>query len=356
MRFVPTQCLRTGMILAKGLYGKDGSLLLQQGQNLKESYISHISSQGYKGVYIFDKLSDDIEIKEVINDELRSTAVKTIKDMYIQSKYSNSLPLTDSAKEIVHELVESIIENNNIMVNMIDLKSFDDYTYYHSVNVAVLSLIIGTEYRLNMTELFKLGLGAILHDIGKVFVDKEIIEKPSLLTTEEYELVKKHTELGYEYLNNTSMLEVPATSLAAVLQHHERYDGSGYPNALRGNKITIFGRMVAIADVYDAIISDRPYRPGMSPSEAMEYLMGGSGTLFDPNLINIFTRKVAAYPLGTCVRLSNGLNAIVVENYEDCSTRPKVKLIFSYEGNPIYFDLKNDRSLMNITISGILKM
>jgi len=141
-----------------------------------------------------------------------------------------------------------------------------------------------------------------------------------------------------------------------VLQHHERYDGSGYPEGISGKKITQFGRVIAIADVYDAMTSDRPYRVAMMPSEVMEYLMGGAGTLFDPDMVYLFTRKVAAYPLGTCVLLSNGLTAIVVENYEDCCTRPKVKVVCSYEAVPIYFDLKNDRRISNLTITGVVKM
>jgi HD-GYP domain-containing protein (c-di-GMP phosphodiesterase class II) len=345
------------MMLAKSLFGKDGSLLLQQGQTLKQSYISHIKRYGFRGVYIADDLSEEIVIEAVVSDELRTSAVKAIKDIYVQSQQSGiSQNLSESAKAIMNDLVNEIIENQNIMVNMVDLKSFDDYTYYHSVNVAVLSLILGVALGMNKTELYKLGLAAMLHDIGKIFVDKDIIEKPETLTPEEFEQVKKHSALGYEYLNDDKGLDLPATSLVGVLQHHERFDGSGYPEGITGDRITQFGRIIAIADVYDAMTSDRPYRPAMMPSDVMEFLMAGAGTLFDPKLVFLFTRKVAAYPLGTCVMLSNGLTAIVVENYEDFCTRPKVKLICSYDTVPIYFDLKNDRSLTNVTITGIVKM
>ncbi len=355
MRYVPTLCLRDGMILAKSLYGKDGVLLLQEGQQLKQAYISHIARYGFQGVYISDKLSEEIEIKAVIDDELRNSAARAVRDMYVQSQSMGIRQNTaDNAKAIVHDIVEDIIENKNVMVNMMDLKSYDNYTYYHSVNVGVLSIVVGVALGMGVTMLYKLGLGALLHDIGKVFICKEIIDKPELLTPDEYEEVKKHPVLGYEYLANAN-LGFPISSLIGILQHHERLDGSGYPQGLRGGRITQLSRIIAIADVFDAMTSDRPYRAGMMPSEVMEFLMGGAGTLFDADDVALFTRKVAAFPLGTCVLLSNGLTAIVVENYEDCGLRPKVKVI-NNEKEPVYLDLKNDRDLANLTITGVVKM
>lgn len=356
MRYIPTLCLREGMVLAKSLYGNDGRLLLRHGQKLKQSHISHLERSGLQGVYITDKLSEEIEIKTVIDDELRISAAKAVRDIYVQSLTTGiSRNMADDAKEIVHNIVEEIIENRNIIVNMIDLKSYDNYTYYHSVNVGVLSMVVGVALGLNYSSLYKLGFGALLHDIGKVFVDRDIIDKPGSLTPEEFAEVKKHPALGYRYLINAE-LDLPPSGLIGVLQHHERIDGSGYPDGISGADISKFSRIIAIADVFDAMISDRPYRQGMMPSEVMEFLMGGAGKLFDSELVSVFTRKVAAYPLGTCVQLSNGLTAIVVENFEDCCLRPKVKAISNDDSEPVYFDLRNDRSLSNLTITGVVKM
>lgn len=356
MRYIPTLCLREGMVLAKSLYGNDGILLLQQGQVLMQSYISRIVNCGFRGVYIADKLSEEIEIKSVIDDEVRISAVKAVREIYDQSLTSViSREMADNAKAIVHDIVENIINNRNIMVNMIDLKSYDNYTYYHSVNVGVLSIVVGVALGMNSADLYNLGLGALLHDIGKVFIDKNIIDKPGKLTPEEFEEIKKHPKLGYEYLTNAN-LDLPYSALIGILQHHERNDGSGYPEGISGEKANKLSRIISIADVYDAMTSDRPYRPAMMPSEVMEYLMGGAGTLFDPELVSLFTRKVAAFPLGTCVLLSNGLTAIVVENYEDCGLRPKIKVISSDVADPTYLDLKNDKSLSNLTILSVVKM
>lgn len=356
MRYIPTLCLREGMVLAKSLYGNDGSLLLQKGQTLKQSYISHISHNDFQGAYIDDKLSEEIEIKAVIDDELRNSAVRAVRDLYVQSMTTGiSQKMADSAKAIVQSIMEEIITNRNIMVNIIDLKSYDNYTYYHSVNVGVLSMVMGVALDMNRDELYKLGLGALLHDIGKVFIDRKIINKTDSLTPEEFEEIKKHPVLGYEHLNNAN-LNFPASSLIGILQHHERMDGSGYPDGLSGEEINKFSRIIAISDVFDAMTTERPYRPGMMPSEVMEYLMGSAGTLFDAELVYLFTRKVAAFPLGTCVLLSNGLTAIVIENYEDCCLRPKVKVVCDNDTDPTYLDLKNDRSLSSITITSVVKM
>jgi len=354
MRFVPTFCLREGMVLGKSLRGKDSSLLLKQGQIIKTSYIVKIHKLGYSGVYIYDNLSEDIIIESIIDDELRMSAVKAIKDVYISSQFDKRTPDLGLTKDIAAELVDKIINSKDIIVNMIDLKVFDDYTYYHSVNVAVLSLIMGVALNYTKTELYKLGLSALLHDIGKVFIDKNIIDKNGKLTTEEFNEIKKHPLFGYNYLKDK--FDLPTKSYLGALQHHEKFDGSGYPDHMIGMNISTFGRIIAIADVFDALTSDRPYRLAMLPSEAMEYIMGGTGSLFDPELVFLFTRKVAAYPLGTCVRLSNGATGIVIKNYEDVCMRPKIKQIVNEGEEKKFIDLRNDRNARNVIISEILKM
>lgn len=354
MRFVPTFCLREGMILGKNLCGRDGSLLLHQGQTIKASYIKKIHELGYQGVYIQDNLSEDIVIESVIDDELRLSAVKAIKDVYILSQQTKKNPDLRTTENVAAELVERIINNKDIMVNVIDLKVFDDYTYYHSVNVAVLALIMGVALGYTKTELYKLALSALLHDIGKVFISKNIIDKNGKLTNEEFEEIKKHPTYGYNYLKDR--IEIPPKSFLGALQHHEKFDGTGYPDRLKGASISNFGRLIAVADVFDALTSDRPYRKAMPPSESMEYIMGGAGSMFDPDFVRVFTRKVATYPLGSCVRLSDNRLCIVVENHEDCGMRPKVKVIDESTSGAVYLDLRGDKNARNITIQDIVRM
>jgi HD-GYP domain-containing protein (c-di-GMP phosphodiesterase class II) len=195
-----------------------------------------------------------------------------------------------------------------------------------------------------------LGLAAIMHDIGKVFVPKKILNKNAALTKDEFEVVKKHSYLGYSYIKDNT--EIPSMSYVGILQHHEKFNGTGYPFNLNGDKISQFGRIVSIVDVYDALTSNRSYRNAASPSEAIEFIMGNSGNSFDPVLVDIFCKKVAPYPIGTSILLSDNRIGLVIQNYEDCCTRPVVKIY--KHGNkkvkPYIIDLKNDKNAMSVTI------
>lgn len=360
MRFVPVHGLMEGMTVGKSLYDINHKLLLSQGNIITRKYVDRIVQLGYQGIYIDDELSADIEVKDVIRDELRMKAIQSLKDAFIftdletKGGQAQAKKKIDVTKMMITNIVEEIIENKDTMVNLIDLKFFDDYTFFHSVNVAVLSVLVGVELGLSREQLFNLGLAGILHDIGKIYIDKDILNKPSKLTSDEYEVMKKHSEFGYNYLKET--YEIPSASYVAVLQHHEQYDGQGYPEGKKDNDISLLGRIICMCDVYDALTSNRPYRKQLLPSEAMEYIMANGGIMFDVNLTKIFARKVAPFPVGTYVRLSNGFLGIVTENFEEACMRPRVKIILDKKGKrimPRIVDLKNDRYLRSVTITGI---
>ena len=355
MRFIPSFCLKPGMIVGKDLYGFGNELMLAKGTALSPIEINRIRFLKYQGVYVADKDSEDLEPDTAISIHLRSKAVKTLKTLFKQIEYDRDYfskkDILNGAMHITNEIVQEITSNRNVSVNMTDLKEFDDYTYYHSVNVSVISVILGYGIGLNKRELYQLGLGTLLHDIGKVFVPKEILSKPGALTADEFEQVKAHSLKGSEYLKE--QWDIPVESNITVLTHHEKFDGSGYPNQLSGDKIPEFGRIAAVADVYDALTSDRPYRRRLLPSEGMEYVMGGSGSLFDPEVVSSFAKRIVPYPVGTTVQLSNGLQAVVVENHPGCSIRPRVQIICDSE-IPIYYDLYNDMQYLNITITKIV--
>ncbi len=357
MRYVPTNCLKPGMELALTVYNKTDVPYLVKGTILTEQYIETIRKQEFSGLYIDDDISRDIEVMSVISVKLRYETMNGVKKLFVvDDKDKNEAALAAKKREIsvqINSIIDELLENRDMMINMIDLKSFDNYTYAHSVNVTVLSLVIGISMGLDRKQLSELGLGAILHDIGKVFVPKEIVNKPGMLTPAEFEEMKSHSLRGYEYARDK--YRIPMSSYIAILDHHEKWDGSGYPNGASGGRISLFGRIISIADVYDALTSERSYRPAMSPSEAMEYIFGNSGTMFDAEIVDIFKKKIAPYPVGTTVRLSNGFTALVVENYEEFCLRPKVRLIFDPDGNPVEpaeLNLHNDSSLLNIVITG----
>lgn len=356
MRYIPTLCLREGMTVGKNIYGNNGQLLLTKGTIITNGHIESVKKKGFSGIYIEDALSSDIEIESIVSDQLRQKTVKGLKDVFIaidtgsKEKYDK----IDELKYQVEDIVDEILNYNSLMINMVDLKYFDDYTYQHSVNVAVLSIIIGVALKLNRNKLYLLGLAALLHDIGKVFIKKEILNKPGKLTDEEFEIIKNHVVYGYNYLKKE--FNFPVQSFMGALDHHEKYDGTGYPNQKAGNKISLYGRIISIADVYDALSSERPYRVAMLPSEATEYLMGGAGSSFDYELVKLFVRKVAPYPLGTCVVLTNGYKGIVINNHDDACLRPKIR-VFEVDGCEVeafIVDLRDDQQYLNTTIGAVV--
>ncbi|MBC8059234.1 MAG: HD-GYP domain-containing protein [Clostridiaceae bacterium] len=351
MRYVAIEHLRDGMILGKTLYGEMGEVLLRQGSPILLNYINKISCLGYFGLYIQDALSEDIDVKDTINEDLKMRTIQSVKTM-MNINRDNDKEIQKSFSEL-EDLVESIVKditsNKDVIINMIDLKVANNYTYYHSVNVTVISLVIGLAMNLESKDMYNLGIAALLHDIGKIFTPNEILDKPGALTLDEYNIIRKHPEDGYNYVKGK--LGTHTKTYLGILEHHERFDGTGYPKQTSGKDIGLFARIIAVADVYDALTSDRPYKKRVIPSDAMEYIMGGGGTFFDIDVVREFSKIVAPYPVGTCVRLTNDLVGIVVENFSDCCLRPRIKII--KDGNeliePYLINLKT--SNYNVIIS-----
>ena len=353
MRYIPVNCIRPGMICGKRIIGQNNQLLLNKGATIQEAYIEKILQLGFPGLYIEDNLSDDIEVQDVISNALRARSVKTIKDLFIGAGQNQSpAARIQQLERTVDEMIDQILNNKDVQVNMLDLKIFDDYTYFHSVNVAVLSLLIGISLNKKRPVLRELGMAAILHDIGKVFVDKDILNKPDRLTAEEMNQMMSHSEKGYQYLKQ--QFSISGSTLDAIIDHHEKIDGSGYPNKKSEQTITESGRIIAVADVYDALTSDRPYRKAMPPAEAIEYLMGGSSVLFDENIVKNFIKKIVPYSPGMTVRLSNNSLAIVIRNHPDACLRPVVRIIQEQgrQVEPYTVDLLYDRARLDVTILG----
>lgn len=351
MRFIAVNCLREGMLLAKPLY-RGFETMLASGITLNNRYIESIKRCGYSGAYVEDDLSKDIEIVDVISDELRVETMKGLHKIITTAQQGEKKARLPDITAQVENIVYELCSNRNIMVNMLDLCSFDSYTYSHSVNVSVLSIILGIAMNFTTSDLVSLGTGSLLHDIGKVFISKEIVQKKGPLTKEEFDKIKMHPHLGYNYI--LAEYRLSARHCKAILEHHEKYDGTGYPLGKKGNAISLFGRIASVADVYDALTSERPYRKALPPYEGVEYVMACSGSLFDPDVVNAFIKRIAPYPVGISVTLSNGWVGLVIENFVSYCLRPKLRI---YEENgvrvePFEISLKDDYQYLNVTIVG----
>lgn len=333
MRYIPIDKAEPGMVLARSVFDDDDRVLLGAQSVLTEEFIHKLDFRGFQGVYIEDELSRGIEIREIIPAKLRNHGVKCLKECNI-----------DGALEAAKDIVQQIAESKTISLDLLDLRTFDDYTYRHSVNVAVLSTVIGMGFHFKKTDLVDLCVSAIFHDLGKLQISPVLLNKPAKLTKEEYQIMKEHSKLSYELIKDR--LDVSAKSKVGVLFHHENEDGSGYPKGLERKDIHLFAKIIHVADVYDALTSKRPYKNPYSVSEAVEYLMGGCDILFDREVVEVFLKCVPVFPKGMGIQLSDGRTGIVLENTVN-SARPKVRLLDGQE-----LDLSEPRH-QNLTISAL---
>ena len=300
------------MVLVYTLYDNNEKILLKANRKLTQNYINRIQQLDIMGLYVFE--DDEIcEHTPTVSEQTRLKAIKSLKRLNI-----------DDCIFIANNIVEEIRESESMIVETINLSSYDNYTYTHSVNVDILSVILGVACGLRDDELRKLSQAALLHDIGKTCVPIEILNKPGKLTEEEFTEVKKHPQYGYNMLKDN--YDVSSVTRNAILSHHENEDGSGYPRKLTSENIHLFAKIIHIADVYDALTTKRVYKDAMNPADALEYLMGNAERMFDKELVTLFMDYIAPYPLGVQVELSTGQKGLVVKNNRKMLSRPIVRL------------------------------
>lgn len=354
MRYVPIEFAKEGDYLGQPLYNEKGMILLSKGIRLTAGLIDKIRRQGYYSIYISDNVSQE-EIEDIIKPEIRMKASaivkKMISDIPVEGKVSpNKLRETEERMKELAELTKLIVDDvfgqKDLVMNLLDIKNVDTYTYAHSVNVMMHALLLGMSAQLNRNQLYDLAMGSIIHDIGKVFIPEEVLKKPGKLTSEEFDLMRQHTTKGYEFLKEYTNFS--ATSRIISLQHQEKVDGTGYPYQLVGNDIHIYSRITAIADVYDALTSDRYYRRALPAQEALEYIMAAGGTHFDGLLAKAFITTVNPYPVGTLVKLNNGYRGVVEKVNQETYTRPILKIYRedNREVTPWMCDLLKERTLV----------
>lgn len=329
------------MILAKEVFSRTGRLLIRRGESLNTQRIKKLIEFGIPTLYIEDGCNvyedtilntPDIEIPDIISTATRDEAERVVQELMNDVKAGHTIN-TQKVKHVVEDIVNELICNRIIATKLADIRILDDYTFAHSVNVCVLSVSTAIAMGYSKQQLQKLAIGAILHDIGKMLVPEEILNKPGGLTESEFEEMKKHSILGYELLKEQP--EIPATAALVALQHHERYNGEGYPHGIINENIHEHAKIVAIADVYDALTADRVYKNAVLPYECVEIIIASSGYQFDPKFVRTFVENVAIYPIGTVVQLSTGDTAAVIDSNRILPTRPTVLIIADKYNNEV---------------------
>ena len=331
MRKVQIDYVKPGMKLARSIFTSNGNILLGCGVELTQRYIDWLKEKGIFNVYIEDDISEGIEIKDVISDETRIRAEKIVKNVMVDIIENNQISEEFQIKKVVNQIVDELLENKDVLVNLNDMRLMDEYTFGHCVNVCVLSIMTGIAMGYNELRLRDLGVGALLHDVGKMRIPVSILKKPGRLTDNEYDEIKRHTILGFDILRNCDAISKISANTA--LTHHERCDGTGYPNGLHKDEIHEFSKIVAIADVYDAMTTDRIYRKAVQPYEAVEYLLEMGNTQFDYSIVKIFMNNISIYPEGSGVVLNTGEKGLVVKVNKGFPTRPHVRIIYDRNGH-----------------------
>jgi HD-GYP domain-containing protein (c-di-GMP phosphodiesterase class II) len=349
MRYISIDSIQPGYKLGKEVIDKDGRLLVAEGTVLTDTIISNLKKIGYNGLVVKDRIfNNDDYFNSVIQQDLKFQIGEKLKSTLNKSDEKGLPNLVDVAKQISTVLVDKIIGKKEVKLNLQDLKLYDDYTFFHSINVAIIALVLGQNMNLDKEQMKELGIAAILHDLGKIFIDPDILGKPGKLTKSEFKIVQDHSKYGYEVLKQAA--EFDEYIYESVRGHHEKFDGTGYPDGKKGSQIPLFARIITVSDVYDALTSKRVYRNALFYGEAIEYIMANSSVMFEPEIVKVFLNSIYPYPIGTHIVLSNGEEAYVKDVKKGFVLRPVVLI----KDTDRIVDLAKDKKYLSVTIVNVL--
>jgi HD-GYP domain-containing protein (c-di-GMP phosphodiesterase class II) len=334
-----------GLMLARDIAASDPKQmpLLRSGARLNERYIQSLRDAGITAAWVHDELSDGIEPAFLVPPHVREQAARKVDNALATARadFERSQSLSPEVARqlgsVVEAIVASISGNPNAALVLSDLASADAYTHQHSIDVCALGILLARDLfsragwmddrqRLRVDgvdrRLHQLGVGLLLHDVGKIAIAPEILNKPGALTPEETTIVRQHTELGALMLDDESFSPV---TRAIVREHHERWDGGGYPIGVAGRRIHQLARIAAVADVFDAVTSERAYKPAQPPHVGVQVIVSQAGTAFDPEVVQVFRRVVHPFPVGTEITVPGHGTGVVASVDPDSPERPVVR-------------------------------
>ena len=292
-----------------------------------------------------EALMEEAGVEDNLSVEVRQMATKKVKEVFEACRYLTKLDL-DATAELAASLINRAQSLQNTAFKLNDLRNHDEYTYFHSINSCVLATTLFQDYVRNADELLELGIGILLHDIGKSKIDLSILNKPGRLTEEEYSIMMRHVIYGYNLVKDTPNLSDHAKQV--ILNHHERLNGTGYTRGLTETQLSVWDMLGAVCDVFDAITTNRVYRPKMDIHRAVSVLIRGAGPQFHTRIVNHFLKGIGRFPVGTFVRLNNGEIGVVTRVRSEAIALPVIKVLFDRVGTkystPPVVDLYEDHS------------
>ncbi len=355
------------LTLATEVYNKN-NLILKRGTPVTKPVIAALHKLGVNTIFVNEgENTGPLTIKPPTDDEIEKLILKPVdySPNEIEKKelevYTSNLKYkeiydtgisalqhadVDTVIDVSKELSDKISASSSILSELEDLQQGCDTVLSHSMNVATMSIAVGLAMGMSTKDVELLGAAGMLHDVGKLYIDKAILDKPSRLTDDEFAVMKSHSKIGGHKLALNKGID--KTIRMVAMQHHENNDGTGYPNGLKRDAIILESRIVHICDVYEAMVAKRCYKEGMLPGLAMEYVMSKCGTMFDQEILEVFVHTVPAYKTGDRIVLSSGENAIVIHGTQKNSLRPVIKI----EGTDKVIDLYSDMNYLNKTIVG----
>jgi len=321
-----------------------------------DSFLKQLESKKFNHIHpefgtTDDETPDFLQQKELESrEDIKRTyfsALKSLKNL-MQGVRKNQTVSLKAIRRVVYRLIDFLHEDELSLLALTTIKNFDEYTFNHSLNVGVLSMAMGHRIGLSKTSLVALGNAAILHDIGKVKIPREIINKIDRLTDEEWETIKRHSNYGViEIMKSKGLDEIGLISMIVSFQHHWNYDGTGYPPKEKNEKQNLFSKIVRICDAYDAMTTSRPYQPvSYLPHYVMKVLWIRRNTWFDPILVKVFIQLLGLYPVGSCVEVSTGEIGLVLRQNPGYCDLPVIKIVIDKKGN------KTDGRTIDLTLEG----